>query len=70
MLAERAFLTGMGGGCQLAVAAYAKIVERQLWLRAVSFLGEQPVRGELRGPASEAEALGLKLAATLLGTGS
>lgn len=69
VLAERAFLTGMGGGCQLAVAAYAKIVAGQLWLRAVSFLGETPVRGEVKGPAEQAEALGRQLAARLIKAG-
>ena len=66
ILAERAFLTAMGGGCQLAVAAYAQIVGGQIWLRAVSFLGQKPVRGETRGAWTEAEALGRELAAGLI----
>ena len=65
VLAERAFLTGMGGGCQLAVAAYAQIAEGTLRLRAVSFLGEKPLRGETSGPPNEAAALGRRLAAQL-----
>ena len=64
--AERAFLSGMGGGCQLAVAAYARIEGTQFWLRAVSFLGEKPVRGETRGIATDAEALGRQLAMRLI----
>ena len=63
--AERAFLTGMGGGCQLAVAAYAKLDAGQVWMRAISFLSEAPVRGETRGPATEAETLGRLLAVKL-----
>lgn len=63
--AERAFLTGMGGGCQLAVAAYAKLDAGQLWMRGISFLGEAPVRSETRGAATEAEALGRQLAVSL-----
>ena len=35
--AERAFLAGMGGGCQSPVAAYAQIVGQKIRLRAVSF---------------------------------
>ncbi len=65
VLAERAFLAGMGGGCQLAVAAYAQIIQGKLHLRAVSFLGEKPVRGETSGPPAEAVALGRNLAASL-----
>jgi hydroxymethylbilane synthase len=36
--AERAFLSGMGGGCQLAVGAFAEIQGEMLKLRAVSYL--------------------------------
>ena len=35
--AERAFLRGMGGGCQSPVAAYAEITGDKIVLRAVSF---------------------------------
>src|SRR6266478_311177 len=52
--AERAFLKAMGGGCQLAVAACAVLLEEAIWLRAVSFLGGRARRAEARGPASEA----------------
>lgn len=68
--AERAFLAGMGGGCQLAVAAYAQIVSNQLWLRGVSFLGERPVRGEAKAAPSEAAKLGGQLAAKLIRGGA
>lgn len=63
--AERAFLRGMGGGCQLAVAAHAVITDGQLKMRAVSYLGRKPVRGETSGPAGSAEALGEDLARRL-----
>ena len=65
VVAERAFLRGMGGGCQLAVGAYAEIVGEQLRLRGVSFLGTRPVRGERLGKASEAVGLGEALAQEL-----
>lgn len=63
--AERAFLSGMGGGCQLAVGAYATIRAGQLWLRAISFLGTQPKRGELTGQVNDSANIGNALAATL-----
>jgi hydroxymethylbilane synthase len=63
--AERAFLAGMGGGCQLAVAALAIIRFGELCLQAVSFLGETPRRAEIRGKPSDAALLGINLARTI-----
>ena len=63
--AERAFLRGMGGGCQLAVGAYAEVSGTSLRLRAVSFLGAQPVRGERAGEISTAAQIGEQLARQL-----
>jgi hydroxymethylbilane synthase len=63
--AERAFLKGMGGGCQIPVAAYAQVMGEQLHIRAVSFLGETIRRGEARRAIKEAEELGRQLAAAL-----
>ncbi len=65
--AERAFLRGMGGGCQLAVGAYGEIMGEQLRLRAISFLGAKPVRGEHMGEISEAMVIGTQLARELSG---
>ncbi len=65
VLAERAFLNALGGGCQAAVAAFAEIVGDTLVLRAVSYLGGNPRRGEQRGPRSQAIELGVQLAAFL-----
>jgi hydroxymethylbilane synthase len=65
VIAERAFLSGMGGGCQLAVGAYATVTEGQLWLRAISFLGAMPRRGERTGGMKEPAKLGEALAAEL-----
>lgn len=64
--AERAFLRAMGGGCHLAVAAYAELADDQLRLRGVSFLANAPRRGEATGSAAGAESLGVQLARTLL----
>ncbi len=63
--AERAFLSGMGGGCQSPVGAYAEISGDKISLQAVSFRGETMKRGEGKRPIAEAAALGEELAAQL-----
>ena len=68
--AERAFLRAMGGGCQMAVAAYAEVCGDEIRLRAVSFLQEKVQRGEARRPLAEAAGLGETLAATFAGGAS
>lgn len=65
--AERAFLEAMGGGCHLAVAAFAEIIGEELRLRGVSFLHGKPRRGEARLPVAEADQLGRRLASELGG---
>jgi hydroxymethylbilane synthase len=67
VLAERAFLEGMGGGCLLPVAAHAQVDGAELNLRAVSFLEGKPRRGEHQGPISDPVALGKDLARQLGG---
>jgi hydroxymethylbilane synthase len=63
--AERAFLSALGGGCHLAVAAYAQVVGEELVVRGVSFLGGKPQRGEARGKVESGRQLGEQLAARL-----
>ena len=63
--AERAFLSGMGGGCQSPVAAYAEVVGDKISLRAVSFHHEVARRGQAERPFTEAAALGKELAVRL-----
>lgn len=65
--AERSFLARLGAGCRLPVGAYAEVTEGQLSLRGMLADG----RGVLHwaresGPASAAEALGVRLADRLL----
>jgi hydroxymethylbilane synthase len=76
--AERAFLSGLGGGCAAPVAAYA--VERpgeggggpSLWLRGLvaSLDGRQVVRVAASGAPHAAEQLGLRLAQIALAEGA
>lgn len=60
--AERSFLRGMGGGCQIPVGALAEIQGNELFMRVVSFLGDKPIRAEGRGSIRQPEELGEKLA--------
>lgn len=63
--AERAFLEAMGGGCHLAVAAYAEVEGAELKMRAVSFLEEKPCRSAGRAPLDRPADLGQRLAAEI-----
>ena len=63
--AERAFLAGMGGGCQSPVAAYAEVVNDSVRMRALSFASGPVKRGEAKRPLKEAVELGEQLAAEL-----
>jgi hydroxymethylbilane synthase len=70
--AERGFLARIEGGCQVPIAGHAVVGGGQVWLRALvaSLDGTRIIRGERRGPASEARALGVALAEELLGQGA
>ncbi len=63
--AERAFLRGMGGGCQSPVAAYAEINGDKISMRAVSFKDGPVKRTEGKRHVKEAAKLGEELAAEL-----
>lgn len=63
--AERAFLAGMGGGCQSPVAAYAEILDSKIFMRAISFANGPMRRAEAKRPIKEAVELGRQLAAEL-----
>ncbi len=65
VLAERAFLAAMGGGCQSPVAAYAEVAGDKIRMRALSFTAGPLRRAESAGPIKEPIELGEKLAAEL-----
>ena len=67
VLAERAFLAGMGGGCQSPVAAYAEVAGSQLQMRALSFADGPVRRARAKRPVQEAVELGQQLAVELKG---
>ncbi|WP_297200588.1 hydroxymethylbilane synthase [uncultured Pluralibacter sp.] len=70
--AERAMNTRLEGGCQVPIGSYAELVDGDIWLRALvgSPDGKTMVRGERRGPAEDAAALGVSLAEELLNSGA
>ena len=76
--AERAFLSGLGGGCSAPVAAYAEPdgsgsrCEPSLRLQGLvaSLDGQQMVRVAAEGSSEESEQLGFRLAAEALARGA
>jgi len=63
--AERAFLAGMGGGCQSPVAAYAQIEAGKLQIQALSFASGPVRRTKAAGSPEDAADLGRQIAAEL-----
>lgn len=72
--AERAMNTRLDGGCQVPIGGYAVLEDgdRTLWLRALvgDPDGSHVLRAEGRGSASEPEALGVRIAESLLDQGA
>ncbi len=69
--AERALLAEMGGGCQVPIGAYGRLVGEVLDLTAcvASLTGESIIRASHTGLATDAERIGTELARTLLEQG-
>jgi hydroxymethylbilane synthase len=69
--AERALLATLGGGCQVPIGAYARIIDGALHIDAVvvSPEGDAIVRRGSSGPASQAELIGTALGEELLAMG-
>lgn len=81
--AERAFLKRLEGGCQVPIAAYARIVSQELGVKSQevssriiidglvgSLSGDRIIRGKIEGNIDKAEDLGIKLAEDLLSRGA
>jgi hydroxymethylbilane synthase len=70
--AERAMNQHLEGGCQVPIAGYAVLDGDSLHLRGLVGRpdGAEVVRGERRGPASQAVGLGIALAEELLDRGA
>jgi len=70
--AERAFALRLEGSCQSSIAGYAELIGSDLRLRGVvgSADGTQMYRDSVHGPATEAKALGVRLADRLLAAGA
>ncbi len=71
VLAERALLRGLGGGCLVPIGARAVVEGDRLTLRAAVLApdGSRRVADEAEGPAAAAEAVGRGLAERLLARG-
>jgi len=70
--AERAMNKRLNGGCQVPIAGYSILDGDQIYLRGLVGRpdGSEVVRDEIRGEASQAEALGVELAERLLAQGA
>jgi len=71
-LAERAFLRGLGGGCQLPIAAHARFEGELLKLDGLVAKpdGTKRLQDSLTGPSEQAEEIGASLASTLIERGA
>jgi hydroxymethylbilane synthase len=72
VVAERALLRHLGGGCQVPIAAHARVEGDTLHLNALvaTLDGADIIRDELDGPAADAEHVGEALAARLVERGA
>lgn len=72
VLAERAFLMALGGGCRVPVGVRTRIRKNRLSMSAAVFSadGAGSVRGRFVGPLAQAERLSRQLAGRLLKSGA
>lgn len=72
VVAERAFLWHLGGGCTVPIAAFASCAESTLHLRGLVSTpdGTQSLHAEIHGAAHEAEQLGERLAVEMRARGA
>jgi len=71
VMAERALLERLEGGCQVPIAAHATVKGDTLIMDGLiaSVDGRRLIRDTIQGPASEAQGLGMQLAEKLLAQG-
>lgn len=69
--AERGFLTGLDGGCQVPIAAWSRLEGDSISLTGfvAGVRGENPIRLEAKGPAASAWDIGAELAQAVLAAG-
>lgn len=72
IIAERAFMRRLEGGCQVPIGAYGRLEGEELVLDGLvaSLTGTTILRDQVRGSADDAVALGQKLAAMLVERGA
>jgi len=72
VIAERALLRSLGGGCLTPIGAHARVDQDRLQLMAIviSTDGAQSVRDKAEGPANEAERIGQVLGEKLFQQGA
>ncbi len=70
--AERALNRRLAGGCQVPIAGYAMLEGDEVWLRGLVGRpdGTQTLYAEKRGPAADADAIGVTVAEMLLAQGA
>lgn len=70
--AERAFNRRLDGGCEVPIAGHAVLDRDRLWLRGLVAdpEGREVIQGEIEGPRSDREVLGVELAERLLARGA
>jgi len=70
--AERAFLQGLEGGCQVPIAGFAKVESGKLSMTGLvaGIEGHRMIKGRVEGSAAKSEELGKQLAEELLARGA
>lgn len=70
--AERAFLKELGGGCQVPIAGYCRLLGNELIIQGLvaELDGSRIIKDEKKGPKQNAEEMGIQVARNLLESGA